>query len=1836
MAIRRITDSSRSNLGGRDRGVGRLHIKKMKISTFATATIPKSFEQMAMLENHKVSDKTYEEEWHEMKPQIGDLIEGIGQFHHNVTNLGNLLSEVQNTLENMKAYMKMDVEESIVEGVLSRFESLLILIFDCMRRNSLADMLLPMAQYIKTWAPNKSFSTFTVGLLTKILSENEEGEPVEFVGESGDTNSSGWFTTNWSVMTQGQFGKRLAGAINLLIMVGLFPKHSTNIFGEELYKTLHLQAMRREHPSILHHLFGTIDWMIDSVIPAITTKNMSLLLFDEDYVEIDEMYRNSLNLVQLSKTGQMEEAGKKYGITDEAALIVYLTNTSAAHHAILSRSKNDKAVQAEMNKRLINLDRLATDITAFWHSKGLRQQPLGVLIRGPSSIGKSSLANVTCHTICKKMNFPQGTEYCVTLNGNDKYQSEFRTQHVCVIFDDVGNTKPERAEGNPLFTVIQFINNMHCAALSPEAEKKGKNDIRSRIVIVTTNTTDLHSSFFSINPASIMRRFSIVVDCSLRKNAMDDCGGIHEKFAGQVYPDAWEITISKIKVIRSSTDIMKDKWMPETVLATDIRGYIEYLGEFAPSFYARQDKVVEASTSLHEREDCPIHPLFVMPCPCCEMDSKKQMQPEVGEVDEASFASALTSMTSVVPSQIDCVSRQNDFLRDYYVCPEFDDDGLAVEDDDFRCTMSLSNRIDYICGLSWAKSKDLISTVKKAVEREPWMRAIGLVATLGATAFAVHKYLSPKPMVGEGAVLSRIANAARTPQNFVEKDNTYQKVYSNSIPFPNSSVSSSLEQLEKKIDRNLHVIILQEFDEKSNCPFGKKQWANAFPVGGGNWVIVGHHFDDAKTYEVTFQTHPSIGVKRFTVLLDSSNYYRIPENDVVVAYIPRGGDTCDFSKYMLDTMKDFEYRKGMPLTVYHAHISRIQGEPEDYVPPSDYKLNTEIQAIESIPVTGVGKFDLLTYSASNHNGMCGSMIFLAGRNPILLGVHSAGDVAREIGAATLLSRDMLVRPSNVIKISEENDFNLNPYGKTIEVSSEVHHKNPIHFLEEPDHNVEVIGQQNLPTGTFNSEVIESPLLPAMIERMGYVQTHANPEKKAALPSRRRHMIESTAHKRCPIPKYLSVAIKDVKAKLKPLVESKVFKEHVHPLTYEQALNGVPGVRGFDPVNPKTAMSHPFTGPKHRFFKECELSKTLNLQTTKFVSKQTIDGKEVYVYELEFDPEKADVPAEVERLLQLFLDGIRANLVFKTNLKDEAVTYKKIANNKIRIFAGAPTAFVIVSRMLTLPLTNMMNLFPEEFESAVGIDATGKDWHELARFMTYFGEERCGDGDFSAYDTSIRPEFTAGAFEIIKFCLLSAGFNEELISIFDGIATECMFPVYDTMSFLFKSFGTNPSGQPLTVIINGLANILYMRYAYYSKKRVSELGEVPLFHEVVKLMTYGDDNFFNVSPKEKDFNMITVGEQLATIDMKYTDASKEISQVPFKPFSEISFLKRTFHIHPVLKARVGALEKGSIFKSLALTRKPKKGQRESIAEICAGNLRSAQRELYFHSPEEFEHYSKIFKLIAEESRDSEGHLVMDYYKPITQEEIVEMYNKTTTSYPKAKEKAFSGQSGEIPSPAHEGLNELRFVLIASQSYYNPGRFPAYDWFVNEVNNVTTDYEITKDGESEFLQFPTCMTEERVKRRFEFVDSHYDDFGVLLMGDVRLSDNFRFQILSSALERHVRSFKRARLSALVQYIWKYAQSPHAILKPQDEKAFKLVRNLYKVKLDLPQELIDQVKTYFEGKFLKLKMPHTIYVNESMRIIDTHMHCCAWDNFYLMEGDWSLRMIQELLRLDLWQEV
>jgi hypothetical protein len=321
----------------------------------------------------------------------------------------------------------------------------------------------------------------------------------------------------------------------------------------------------------------------------------------------------------------------------------------------------------------------------------------------------------------------------------------------------------------------------------------------------------------------------------------------------------------------------------------------------------------------------------------------------------------------------------------------------------------------------------------------------------------------------------------------------------------------------------------------------------------------------------------------------------------------------------------------------------------------------------------------------------------------------------------------------------------------------------------------------------------------------------------------------------------------------------------------------------------------------------------------------------------------------------YLRGERYCPVFKTSIKDEAITFEKAEIGKLRLFMGAPFEWSLVVRKYLLTFIKLVQDNKYLFEAAPGTNAHSLEWQQMRQYLVNFGDDRMVAGDFKCFDKKMGIEFIMAAFDIIISVCEFAHYSKNDIMVIRGIAIDICFAFCDFHGDLMQFLGSNPSGHPLTVIINSLVNSLYMRYAYVYN---NPMGECDSFKRNVALMTYGDDNCMGISKKFDWFNHSTIAAAMATIGVEYTMADKVSESVPFIHIDNISFLKRAWRWDDDVKAYLAPLDMMSIEKMLLICTGSK--------SICPedqmiATVESAMREAFFHGKKFFSEFRDMLQV-----------------------------------------------------------------------------------------------------------------------------------------------------------------------------------------------------------------------------------------------------------------------------------
>lgn len=225
---------------------------------------------------------------------------------------------------------------------------------------------------------------------------------------------------------------------------------------------------------------------------------------------------------------------------------LYIATTALVEQSTDTFSKRYHA------KNLEKLNTIAARFKSQERSGGLREAPFAFCIYGKSSIGKSSvMATLTdyCLKAIAYLKNPERASFEVdprmicSQNANDKYDSDYKSYTLAVLFDDLANERVDVARQSPLDPVIRYINNIKSTALKADVHEKGVIQKEPWLVGASTNIKNLQADQYSIEPISILRRFNIHIEPHVAPNYQKEDGifldGHKLAEADQTVPDAW-------------------------------------------------------------------------------------------------------------------------------------------------------------------------------------------------------------------------------------------------------------------------------------------------------------------------------------------------------------------------------------------------------------------------------------------------------------------------------------------------------------------------------------------------------------------------------------------------------------------------------------------------------------------------------------------------------------------------------------------------------------------------------------------------------------------------------------------------------------------------------------------------------------------------------------------------------------------------------------------------------------------------------------------------------------------------------------------------------------------------------------------------------------------------------------------------------------------------------------------------------------------------------------------------------------------------------------------------
>jgi len=1182
--------------------------------------------------------------------------------------------------------------------------------------------------------------------------------------------------------------------------------------------------------------------------------------------------------------------------------------------SLLNTCKNNE--RAYYSTRLAILREIQTSRTLA-KKEGIREKPYGILLFGGSGVGKSAIANALTRFVLQSNGFDYSPRAVTSLNMEDKYQSEFSTHHKGVIFDDICNTALERTDGSPTLPVIMFLNNMTMAALNANADMKGKVMIEPMVVTATTNVKDLMSNQLSNEPLSINRRFEVTVTqtvkpeyCKPGTQMLDSSKIAH--MSGDQFPDYATFTVEEPRYRENKTNdkfksgktqhitFVPREFEGEQLVDVDIKTLLRFLKADSERHFAHQKSFVASQRDLADMPLCECG-LPVGMCDSCPLDSQAGI-PNVSEVVEyltALEVRIIAWINALLQALI--VSRfgsaivaylMRDKLRDivmnsigyYLICVMITlgyDTFMHVRGSwmilAFTLLYSLYVFIRfYMVRRSVIKKFANIPLPSKYIREMTWtakLRVMYFLMSIGIwkilVALAKKWKTLPTSQAAKPITPKPDAKSWQNETEFWDVHACERKYLFGDAGISEKSRTITVDNFTNLIGNKLMVV------EKENGIF-----CNVIPLKS-NVLLLPNHMVTSKTEYVTLT---KIGGHTFKNMpLDDKVAVRVPGTDFAVWYCPGAGlhrDIIDYYPKDIDEGKKVEV-----FTIYNNEGKLV-------------KFANMMAIRGKVVTTQGGIFQGYKYSfpEATFGGLCmAPLIGKVNGMPFIAGHHLAGRGYN--GAAGVLSRSALLnaiseldKKPHILVSHSASPMETKSMGIEFGPLTRPHEKCLTHSLP-IDAKIRVHGAHNGPPRSSPKSLVTTSLISKSVkEIMGIEKIHGPPKEMSA----QRHILVDLEAKTDTATgfdsKILSKAVTDFGIALEAIPDKELAK--VGKIDIDANLAGIDGALGFNAINFATSVGFPGKGPKTQYV--CK-------------SDRIIEGISC---PRDIEPMILDELAKMEAKLAA---GESINAIFKASLKDEAV---KLDKDKVRVFAAASFAFVILVRKYFLSIAALVQRNKIITECAVGTVVQSPEWTEMFNHLAENGVDRAICGDYKKFDGRMSPQFMSAAFKLmINIAIKSGNYDEEDIMIMRGIATEICYPTYDFFGTLVQFCGSNPSGHPLTVIVNSFVNSLYMRYCWYAIAEEEGWWKTPLFNSKVKIFTYGDDNIMTTAKGYDGFNHTAIAKQLAKVGITYTMADKEAESVPFINLADASFLKHYAVWDDELGLYRSPIEEDSIAKML---------------------------------------------------------------------------------------------------------------------------------------------------------------------------------------------------------------------------------------------------------------------------------------------------------------------------------
>nr|WPR18049.1 MAG: structural polyprotein [Chemarfal virus 274] len=1412
--------------------------------------------------------------------------------------------EMQSRTQDVKEQLLSLLGHSNTDYLVGLLESVVIFGYQLVHSNSHQERLVALMAYAKGRSNEPLLGSRNLRLLTEKISELMEATQVltssatmEVQGFEGHLHSLRGLLENYEAVRDGAMMQKLHKFLMYALSLSLFEKAGIT-FDTLRYSTIEREALKRKFtsgPDFVHCVLDTTLFLVERGYQCMKTGDMSRIFHSGGSYEA--WFDAATQVMKQSKFLSNPEP-QAFNVSSWLADLEDCIDKGKAigrHTRTMDNLGKRTYLHLQQSLEMCKADYLSKRAAG-----ADRRAPFGILVFGPSGIAKSAFTKALYYHFGKLTGNNIGDEFRYVRNANDDFWSGFRSYQWCVQLDDIAYMHPNKApQGDAsVLEMLQVVNSVPFVPNQAELEDKGRTPMRAELVVATSNEKTLNAYHYFQCPLAVQRRLPFVVTLKVKPEYARDGGFLDAsrvpELADGEYADFWQITVDKVMAAEENKATFVEEATFDSIYA-----FMSWFSTEVVKFRSQQDKVDRSDKAMKEKKLCTE----------CYMPEGR------GTCDECNFALGMQNSTFVDSFGTFDYVYQYDWSTPLGTWWFWLVQGLTTTNQGFfhLAWLQLSSAL-MISGLyagseilarslarihlrSWSQAVDrfclnlvmsaghtVLRRAGNAVETKIgkvklFALVAGALTTLALVLkFTVSMWASAPESEVQGNTHSKSLSekTGRAPKSKEEKESVWfrDEFVCTAYDMPKLGTSWNAlkqEQVSEIIGRNTLAL-------HSRCVGSTLVKVNkALALGGQLYVTNNHGLPEGEDLVINAISAPCVEgvVGNLTFRLTQSEIFRRPQSDLAF----------------------FKIRVAPPRKNLSALCVRsdMGGVSDGFYVQRDDDGEISTKTVRNVrkSQTMVGTFGAMTTWLGSVKeptvvGDCGSVLVLKKTTGYFIaGLHVAG-LGQDAASIPLTTEVVEEAVAHFEELLIQSGTPLLSAPSAPRELKELSPKSPFRFL--PTGVASVYGSFSGFRGGGRSRVVDSPLR-ASAEARGYVTKTAAPAMSGWQPwyNAAKEMVN-------PVTELRGDVLDRVKSEFLQEILQRLDKQQLQEelFVYDNltAINGANGVRFVDKMNRATSMGAPWKKSKKEFL-------------TEVAPTESCSDPRVFVPE---------VMERVDQYIAKYLQGERCVPVFSGSLKDEPLKLSKVEGKNTRVFCASPADWNLVVRKYYLAFIRVMQLNRFTFEASIGCVAQSREWEDIRTFLVQFGTSRLIAGDYKAFDKRMPASIILAAFDIIQaVCKESGNFTQDDLKVMQGIAYDTAFPNVDLNGDLVEFFGSNPSGHPLTVVINSLANSLYVRYGYAVLNPKGESAAD--FKKNVALQTYGDDNVMGVHRDCGWFNHTSLAKALGDVGITYTMADKEAESIPFITIDDVSFLKRVWKYDTDLEAYVCPLDESSIAKMM---------------------------------------------------------------------------------------------------------------------------------------------------------------------------------------------------------------------------------------------------------------------------------------------------------------------------------